>query len=130
MAHQMPGRTDCEDYINKSTDATELVQNARHPAYKTTLFYCFLLGIARMVKAPPLGELPAFGWLRGCAVHCRAFLFRPFCHLHGPLPALRATSPIGGGFTGEAERGDVKAPLSGELSSGARLRGKAPPWEA
>ena len=41
MAHQMPGRTDCEVYINESTDATELVQNARHPAYKTTLFHCF-----------------------------------------------------------------------------------------
>ena len=41
MAHLMPNRTDCEVYINESTDATELVQNARHPAYKTTLFHCF-----------------------------------------------------------------------------------------
>ena len=59
MAHLMPNRTDCEVYINDTIDATELIKflekkNAEHPEYKTTLFHCFILGIARMVKERPL----------------------------------------------------------------------------
>ena len=59
MAHLMPNRTDCEVYINDTIDATELIKylekkNAQHPEYKTTLFHCFILGIARMVKERPL----------------------------------------------------------------------------
>ena len=103
MAHQMPGRTDCEVYINKSTDATELVQNARHPAYKTTLFHCFLLGIVRMVKAPPLGELPAFGWLRGCAgVQSTAALSSsgPSAISLGPYRPCGPPPPLGEAFRG------------------------------
>lgn len=59
MAHLMPNRTDCEVYINDTIDATELIKflekkNAEHPEYKTTLFHCFILGVARMVKERPL----------------------------------------------------------------------------
>ena len=58
MTHLMPNRTDCEVYINDTIDATELIKylekkNAEHPEYKTTLFHCFILGIARMVKERP-----------------------------------------------------------------------------
>lgn len=59
MAHLMPNRTDCEVYINETLDATELVRylekkNAGHPEYKTTIFHCLILGIARMIKERPL----------------------------------------------------------------------------
>lgn len=59
MAHLMPNRTDCEVYINETIDATELVRylekkNAAHPEYKTTIFHCLILGIARMIKERPL----------------------------------------------------------------------------
>lgn len=59
MAHLMPNRTDCEVYINETIDATELVRylekkNAAHPEYKTTIFHCLILGIARMIRERPL----------------------------------------------------------------------------
>lgn len=59
MAHLMPNRTDCEVYINETIDATALVQylerkNAGHPEYKTTIFHCLILAIARMVIERPL----------------------------------------------------------------------------
>ena len=59
MAHLMPCRTDCEVYLHDTLDATELMKflekrNAEHPEFKTTIFHCFLLGLARMVKERPL----------------------------------------------------------------------------
>ncbi len=59
MAHLMPNRTDCEVYVNDTLDVTELLayieeKNRSHPEYKTTLFHCLLLGIARMVRERPL----------------------------------------------------------------------------
>ncbi len=58
MAYLMPKRTDCEVYLNDKLDATELLQyleqkNAQHPEYKTTVFHCMIMGMARMVKERP-----------------------------------------------------------------------------
>lgn len=59
MAHLMPNRTDCEVYINETIDATALLQyleqkNAAHPEYKTTIFHCLIVGIARMIRERPM----------------------------------------------------------------------------
>ena len=58
MGHLMPNRTDAEVYINEKLDCTELLEyiarkNAEHPDYKTTLFHCLVLAVARMVKERP-----------------------------------------------------------------------------
>lgn len=58
MMHIWPNRTDCEVYLNDKIDATELMhyleeKNASHPDYKTTLFHCAVVGLARMVKERP-----------------------------------------------------------------------------
>lgn len=58
MMHIWPNRTDCEVYLNDKIDATELIRyleekNASHPDYKTTLFHCAVVGLARMVKERP-----------------------------------------------------------------------------
>ena len=58
MAYLMPKRTDCEVYLNDKLDATALLQylerkNALHPEYKTTVFHCMIMGMARMVKERP-----------------------------------------------------------------------------
>ena len=54
----MPKRTDCEVYLNDKLDATALLQylerkNALHPEYKTTVFHCMIMSMARMVKERP-----------------------------------------------------------------------------
>ena len=59
MAYLMPKRTDCEVYLHDSIDATEAMKyleakNALHPEYKTTIFHCAIMGLARMVKERPL----------------------------------------------------------------------------
>ena len=58
MGYLLPKRTDCEVYLNDSVDATELVKylekkNASQD-FKTTLFHCFLIAVARMIKERPL----------------------------------------------------------------------------
>ena len=58
MAYLMPKRTDCEVYLNDKLDATELLQyleqkNALHPEFKTTVFHCMIMSMARMVKERP-----------------------------------------------------------------------------
>ena len=58
MAYLRPKRTDCEVYLNDKLDATELLQyleqkNAQHPEFKTTVFHCMIMGMARMVKERP-----------------------------------------------------------------------------
>lgn len=58
MAHLMPNRTDCEVCLHDTLDATELMKfieekNARHPEYKITIFHCFLLSLARMIRERP-----------------------------------------------------------------------------
>ena len=58
MAYLMPKRTDCEVYLNDKLDATELLKyleqkNARHPEYKTTVFHCMIMSMARMVRERP-----------------------------------------------------------------------------
>lgn len=59
MAHLMPNRTDSEVYLNYDIDATELMKfiaakNEAHPDYKTTIFHCFILAVARMIYERPL----------------------------------------------------------------------------
>ena len=58
MMHLMPSRTACEVYMNDTFDVTEILRycaekNAGHPEYKTTLFHCFLTGVARMIRERP-----------------------------------------------------------------------------
>ena len=55
MTNLMPNRTDCEVCLSDKFDVTELVKyldekNASHPDYKTTLFHCILVAVARMVR--------------------------------------------------------------------------------
>ena len=58
ILHIMPQRTESEVYLNDKIDATELVKfiekkNAQHENYKTTIFHCFILAVARMIKERP-----------------------------------------------------------------------------
>ena len=58
MANILPNRTDCEVCCHELIDATELLKflekrNAEHPEYKTTVFHCALLCIARIIKERP-----------------------------------------------------------------------------
>ena len=58
MMHIMPQRTDAEVYLNDKIDVTELLKylekkNAEHPDYKTTVFHCFIVAIARMIRERP-----------------------------------------------------------------------------
>ena len=58
MFHIMPKRTESEVYLNDKVDATELVKfieekNAQHPNYKTTIFHCLVLAVARMINERP-----------------------------------------------------------------------------
>ena len=58
MGHMLPNRTDCEVYLHERFDCTELLKyiaekNAGHPDYKTTLFHCLVMTVARMVKERP-----------------------------------------------------------------------------
>ena len=58
MLHLMPKRTESEVYLADRIDATELVKfierkNAEHDNYKTTIFHCFVLAVARMLKERP-----------------------------------------------------------------------------
>ena len=58
MMHIMDKRTDAEVFMNDSFDVTELLRyceekNAGHPDYKTTLFHCLLMAVARMVRERP-----------------------------------------------------------------------------
>ena len=58
MANVLPNRTDCEVCCHEKIDATELLKflekrNAEHPEYKTTVFHCALLVIARIIKERP-----------------------------------------------------------------------------
>ena len=46
-------------YLNDKLDVTELLKfiekkNAEHPEYKTTVFHCAVMALARMVKERPL----------------------------------------------------------------------------
>lgn len=59
MGYLFPKRTDCEVYLNDVLDVTELLKyieqkNASHPDYKTTVFHCAVVALARMVRERPL----------------------------------------------------------------------------
>ncbi len=54
----MPKRTESEVYLADKIDATELVKfieqkNKQHDNYRTTIFHCFVLAIARMIRERP-----------------------------------------------------------------------------
>ena len=54
----MPKRTESEVYLADKIDATELVKfieqkNTQHDNYRTTIFHCFVLAIARMIRERP-----------------------------------------------------------------------------
>lgn len=56
--HLMPKRTESEVYLADKIDATELMKfiekkNAGHDNYKTTVFHCFVLAVARMLRERP-----------------------------------------------------------------------------
>ena len=56
--HLMPKRTESEVCLMDKIDATELVRfieekNKQHDNYKTTIFHCFVLAVARMIKERP-----------------------------------------------------------------------------
>ena len=58
MTHIWPNRTDCEVCLFDELDATRLVpfieaKNALHPDYKITIFHCYLLAVARMIRERP-----------------------------------------------------------------------------
>ena len=58
MFHIMPKRTESEVYLYDKIDATDLLKfiekkNAVHPNYKTTVFHCFILAVARMIRERP-----------------------------------------------------------------------------
>ena len=58
ILHIMPNRTESEVYLSDKIDATELVKfierkNAEHDNYKTTIFHCFVLAVARMLRERP-----------------------------------------------------------------------------
>lgn len=56
--HLMPRRTESEVYLADRIDATELVKfiekkNGEHDNYRTTIFHCFVLAVARMLRERP-----------------------------------------------------------------------------
>ncbi len=56
--HLMPKRTESEVYLADKIDATELMKfiekkNAEHDNYKTTVFHCFVVALARMIRERP-----------------------------------------------------------------------------
>lgn len=58
MMHIMPNRTDAEVCLHEEIDATELLKylekkNAEHPNYKTTIFHCFVVCVARILRERP-----------------------------------------------------------------------------
>ncbi len=58
MCYLMPKRTDCEVYLSDKLDVTELLRylervNAEHPEYKTTVFHCVIVALARMIRERP-----------------------------------------------------------------------------
>jgi len=58
MGYILPKRTECEVYLHDVIDATALVEylqkkNAEHPDYKSTVFHCAVLAIARMINERP-----------------------------------------------------------------------------
>ena len=55
LPHILPNRTDCEVYISQKIDVTKLMEyirkkNAEHPNYKTTIFHCLVVAMARVLK--------------------------------------------------------------------------------
>lgn len=67
MGYLYPKRTDNEVYLNDDIDATNLLKylekkNKEHPEYKTTLFHCMVVAIARIVRERPHLNRFIQGW--------------------------------------------------------------------
>ena len=67
MGFLLPKRTDCEVSMIDTIDATELVRflekrNAEHPDFKTTVFHCAVVALARMVRERPMMNRFIQGW--------------------------------------------------------------------
>lgn len=59
MGYILPKRTESEVFLHTQIDCTDLLayidrKNEEHPEYKTTLFHCAVLAMARMVRERPL----------------------------------------------------------------------------
>lgn len=59
MGHLYPNRADCEVYLHDTVDITDLLayvdeKNRQHPDYKTTLFHCIIMAVAKMIKERPV----------------------------------------------------------------------------
>lgn len=58
MVNLWPNRTDCEVCVFDELDVTDMLKfieskNLAHPEYKTTVFHCYLLAVARMIRERP-----------------------------------------------------------------------------
>ena len=58
MVNLWPNRTDCEVCVFDELDVTDMMKfieqkNLLHPEYKTTVFHCYLLAVARMIRERP-----------------------------------------------------------------------------
>ncbi|MDO4479210.1 MAG: 2-oxo acid dehydrogenase subunit E2 [Lachnospiraceae bacterium] len=58
MGYILPKRTECEVYLHETIDATAVMayleeKNASHPEYKTTIFHCAVVALARMLMERP-----------------------------------------------------------------------------
>ena len=67
MGFLLPKRTDCEVFLHDTFDATEAVKylekkNAEHPEYKTTIFHCMVMCMAKMLKERPYLNRFIQGW--------------------------------------------------------------------
>ncbi len=67
MGFLLPKRTDCEVYLHDDLDVTELAaylekKNESHPEYKTTIFHCAVVGMAKMLMERPLMNRFIQGW--------------------------------------------------------------------
>lgn len=67
MGYLYPHRADCEVYMNDDLDVTNLMsflekKNAEHPEYRTTLFHCLVVAIARILRERPKLNRFVAGW--------------------------------------------------------------------
>ena len=67
MGFLFPKRADCEVCLHDEIDATEVMKyiekkNLEHPSYKTTVFHCAVVAMARMCRERPLMNRFIQGW--------------------------------------------------------------------
>lgn len=67
MGYLFPKRTDCEVYLNEEIDITNLIdfidkKNAEHPEFKTSVFHCVVVAVARIIRERPKLNYFVAGW--------------------------------------------------------------------